>query len=107
VPDPVRLDWPEPVRRDRRLEGACLAPDSFGNVLTTIAARHLDEGQGVRRVEVGGRRARFVRTFGDGDPGELLALVGSGGRLEIAVREGRAWGGRGVRRGTRVVVLLT
>jgi hypothetical protein len=107
VPDPVRLDWPEPVRRGRRLEGACLAPDSFGNVLTTIAVGHLAAGRGVRRVEVGGRRARYVRTFGEGEHGELLALVGSGGRLEIAVREGRAWGSRGVRRGARVVVLLT
>ena len=40
--------------------------------------------------KVAGHEARFVRTYGDGSPGELLALIGSGGRLEIALREGSA-----------------
>jgi S-adenosylmethionine hydrolase len=54
---------------------------------------------------VAGRPARFVRTFGDGRPGELLALVGSSGRLEIAIREGNA--AREHRLGRGVPVVLT
>jgi S-adenosylmethionine hydrolase len=54
----------------------------------------------VAEVEVAGRRARFVRTYGEASRGELVALVGSGGRVEVAVREGSAaqqvGGGRGV-----------
>ena len=42
-------------------------------------------------VEVGGRRlAGIHRTYSEGMPGEALALVGSSGYLEIAVREGSA-----------------
>ena len=106
VPDPVRLEWAEPSRRGDVVEGACLQADGFGNLVTSITGRDL-EGGGVREVLVDGRLARFVRTFGEGDPGELLALVGSGGRLEIAVREGSAARELGARRGTPVVVGLS
>jgi hypothetical protein len=50
--------------------------------------------------------ARWVRTFGDGEPGELLALVGSGGRVEIAVREGSAAAHLHRWRGVEVRLLL-
>jgi S-adenosylmethionine hydrolase len=66
-----------------------MAADPFGNVITSIRGADL-AGAAVMEVDVSGRKARFVRTFGEGERGELLALVGSGGRLEIAVREGSA-----------------
>ena len=103
VPDPVRAGWPEPLRRGDAVEGICLAADSFGTVVTSIAARHLGSRR-VRAVSVAGRTARFVRTFGEGEPGELLALVGSSGRIEVAVREGSAAERLGAVRGTPVVV---
>ena len=103
VGDPVRLDWASPTPGDNGLDGACLAADPFGNVLTSIRAGDL-AGRSVREVLVDGRPARFVRTFGDGAPGELLALVGSSGRMEIAVREGSAARELGIRRGTPVAV---
>jgi S-adenosylmethionine hydrolase len=106
VSDPVRLDWPEPVRRGGAIEGVCLRADPFGNLATSIAARHLGRGSRVRRVRVEGRPARFVTTFGEGRHGELLALLGSGGRLEIAVREGSAARELGVWSGARVSVWL-
>ncbi len=106
IPAPVRLEWPEPERKGDAVEGVCLAADGFGNLITSIAARHLGEPARVREVRVAGRPARFVRTFGDGAPGELLALVGSGGRLEIAVREGSAAALTGSGRGAKVSVRL-
>ena len=105
VEDPVLLDWPVALRRRGEVRGVGLVPDSFGNVITSITARDL-AGATVREVRVGGRPARFVSTFGDGEPGELLALVGSGGRLEIAVREGSAAAAVGAGRGTPVEVSL-
>ncbi len=105
VRDPVRLAWEEPRRSGERLDGACLAADGFGNVATSIAARHLAGAQ-VRAVEVAGRTVRFVRTFGDAAPGEAVALLGSGGRVEIAVREGSAARQLGLARGTAISVLL-
>jgi len=55
---------------------------------------------------VAGRPARLVVTFSDGSPGELLALWGSGGRLEIAVREGSAVQETGLGRGAPVRLVL-
>jgi S-adenosylmethionine hydrolase len=103
VPDPVRADWPEPRRRGDAVEGVCLAADPFGNIVTSIAVRHLG-GRRVREVAVAGRPVRFVRTYGEGEPGELVAMLGSNGRLEVASREGSAARHLGALRGTPVVV---
>lgn len=89
IPDPILLDWPSAAREGNELRGVLLAADPFGNVVTSIRGGDL-AGAAVMEVDVSGRKARFVRTYGEGERGELLALVGSGGRLEIAVREGNA-----------------
>ncbi len=103
VSDPVRLAWPRAQRRGSEIRGECLMADSFGNVLTSIRGVDL-ETHPIETVTAGGRPARLVRTFGDGRRGELLALVGSSGRLEIAVREGNAVREHGLARGVPVVV---
>jgi S-adenosylmethionine hydrolase len=102
VDDPVRLSWPEPSREGQRLRGEVLLADPFGNLLTSIRAAHLPSGP--LSVEVAGRAARVVRTYGDAHPGELVALLGSSGRLEVSVREGSAARTLGVGRGAAVLV---
>jgi S-adenosylmethionine hydrolase len=87
------------------VRGEVLAADPFGNLLTSVREGDLGAGR-VVGVEVGGCTARFVRTFGDGEPGELVALVGSSGRLELAVREGSAREAIGGARGTPIVARL-
>ena len=98
VNDPVRLAVPVARREGEALLGEVLGADPFGNLITSI--RESDLGGAVPvKVDVGGRAARFVRAFGDGERGELLALVGSSGRIEIALREASAaasLGGRGL-----------
>jgi S-adenosylmethionine hydrolase len=102
VADPVRLGGLSATPTEGGLEGACLATDPFGNLVTSVSRSDLGTGS-VVGVTVGGRRARLVATFGEGRPGELLSLWGSGGRLEIALREGSAarelgsWRGAAVR----------
>ncbi|HZZ83662.1 MAG TPA: SAM-dependent chlorinase/fluorinase [Anaeromyxobacteraceae bacterium] len=105
VAAPVRLPWPAAARDGARLRGKCLAVDHFGNLITSLRSSDLG-GRQVREVRVEGRAARFVRTFGEGAAGELLALVGSGGRLEIAVREGSAAERFGLVRGAPVTLAL-
>jgi S-adenosylmethionine hydrolase len=83
-----------------------LVADPFGNVVTSIRSGDLAV-TAVAEVEVAGRKARFVRTYGEGDRGELLALVGSGGRLEIVVREGSAARLLGAGKGTPVRIALS
>jgi len=102
VPDPVRLRWPEPQREAGGLRGEVLLADPFGNLLTSLRSVHLPSGP--LAVEVAGRPARVVRTYGDARVAELVALVGSSGRLEIAIREGSAARVLGLGRGASVTV---
>lgn len=90
VPVAVRLAWPEPEKRASEVVGFCVLVDPFGNLVTSIKRGHLPALKGGYEVWAEGRRARFVRTYSDGKRGELLSLFGSGGRLEIAEREGNA-----------------
>ncbi len=106
VPDLVRVRWPEAAVHAGEVEGEVLIADPFGNLVTSIRARDLGEGAPVRAVWVGERPARWVRTFGEGAPGELVALVGSRGRVEVAVREGSAAAATGGARGIRVRIGL-
>jgi S-adenosylmethionine hydrolase len=55
-------------------------------------------------IRVGGREVPLAGTYADLPAGRPGALVGSGGRLEIAVREGSAAAVLRARRGTPVVV---
>jgi S-adenosylmethionine hydrolase len=108
VTDPVRLAWPMARERGGRIEGVVIHVDRFGNLVTSLLAEAVAErlGAGVR-VSVAGRAIPLVRTYGDVERGGLAALAGSGGRLEIAVREGSAAAVLRARRGTRVVVSPT
>jgi S-adenosylmethionine hydrolase len=105
VVDPVRLDWPVAERSRGEVRGTTLAVDPFGNLVTSIREEDL-AGAEVRVALCDGRPARWVRTFGEGAPGELLALVGSGGRVEVAVREGSASAHLHRWRGVEVRLLL-
>jgi S-adenosyl-L-methionine hydrolase (adenosine-forming) len=103
IPDPVRLDWPEPRATADGLRGAILSVDPFGNLITNIEASQLPADRRALRVEVAGRVvAGLHRTYGEVAPGELLALIGSSGLLEIAVAQGSAAGRLGLGAGAAV-----
>jgi hypothetical protein len=105
VRDPVRLDWAAAERSPGQVRGVTLTADHFGNLVTSIREEDL-LGVEVRAVLCDGRPARWVRTFGEGQPGELLGLVGSGGRVVVAVREGSAAAHLHRWRGAEVRLLL-
>jgi len=105
IADPVALAWHVAERRGSEVRGQLVMADSFGNVLTSIRDRDLRGAPA--EVTAVGQPARFVSTYGEGRPGELLALIGSSGRLEIAVREGNAAQLLGFRRGAAVVVRVS
>ena len=87
ITDALPSTLPEPMSDAAGVRGEVLIADSFGNLLTNIPGRLLRDDF---EVTVHGRLARRVRTYGDGAPGELLALIGSDGYLEIALRDGSA-----------------
>ncbi len=74
--------------------------DAFGNLVTDLDGDDVAPGS---RVRVAGRDVGGVhRTFEDVARGELVAYVGSGGTVEIAVREGSAATALGAGRGAPV-----
>jgi S-adenosylmethionine hydrolase len=105
VTDPVRVPWAAPRESGRGVEGHVIHVDRFGNLLTSIdseAVERLVHGGGVVTASIGAHRIPLVRTYGDLAGGSAGALVGSRGRLEVAVRQGSAARSLGARRGEKV-----
>jgi len=100
----VRFPWPAVTRTPAdggwTLTGEVIYIDHFGNLITNIAGSDLT---GPGRVWVADRPAGPLRrTYADGQPGELIAYVGSSGLLEIAIVNGNAAATIGAGRGTMV-----
>ncbi|MBM3942513.1 MAG: SAM-dependent chlorinase/fluorinase [SAR202 cluster bacterium] len=86
------LPLPKPLRTGNTIQGQALYADHFGNLITNISAQDL-AGVEVRCIEVKGHRIYDLsRTFQDEGrpPGQLIALMGSHGYLEIALPGGSA-----------------
>ena len=99
IPDPVLRRTAEARRNAAGLiEGQVITVDRFGNAVTNLMAAHGGT------VEVAGLQLPVQRTYADAAPGAALALVGSSGLIEIAVRNGSAVDLLGIERGS--VVLL-
>ena len=90
TPEPRRLD-------DGAVQGEVIAIDRFGNALTNLV--------GLRRgaVEISGRALPLRRTYSDGASGRPVAVIGSSGLIEVAVRDGSAARDLGLTRGSVVV----
>ena len=106
VDDPVRLPVPRMSMSGESIHGEVIYIDRFGNAITSIG-RLVWDGRLLRldpvfaeteprviqaelvAVRVGGRSMGTIRrTYGEVAPGEVLALVGSEGLLEIAMHGG-------------------
>lgn len=97
LPSPVIRRTPEAVRDPGGgIRGEVIAIDRFGNAITNIAGHH--DGS----VRVADRDIPVRRTYGDVPAGDLVALVGSSGLLEVAIRDGNAATTLGVRPGVVV-----
>jgi len=84
------LPLPQPYQAmDGSVVGHIVHIDSFGNLITDIRSSDLPQARGAITIEVGEQLiSGLSRTYAGGSG--LLALVGSDGYLEIAVREGSA-----------------
>lgn len=127
VSNPVAFPSPRLEISPAGVIGEVLHADHFGNVITSIGLLTwsdddlllepaFGEAGGDRRVQfraggaavvVAGQEIAGVRrTYADVATGEALALVGSEGHLEVAVREGSAAHSLGLRPGDAVVLQL-
>jgi S-adenosylmethionine hydrolase len=90
TPEPRRLD-------DGGLAGEVISIDRFGNAITNLV------GLRAGICEVSGRTLPLQRTYGQVAPGSPVALVGSSGLIELAVRDGSAARTLNLARGSAVV----
>ena len=88
VTDPNHAPLPAPRGDGIGVVGEVLYVDRFGTLISNIPGPEVEPGVRIRvaGTDVGALR----RTFGDVERGTLVALVGSGGTVEIAVRDGSA-----------------
>ena len=103
----VPLDWPPPRIGPREIAGTVLWIDAFGNLISDITTGMLatigDQRQAT--IEVQGHAVLGIdRTYSDRAAGGLIALVGSGGYLEVSAVGASAAGKIGAEVGAPVTV---
>ena len=89
VEELCRLPLARPERDEEgRWQAQVLHVDRFGNLITNLRADEVPPGLSLTagNAQIEG----LSRTFADVDPGEMVAYAGSGGYVEIAVRQGSA-----------------
>ena len=100
--DPILL--PLTPATDQPSEAELIHIDHFGNVTTNVPVEAIS-ARPPRVIRVARRSLGPVRrTYADVSEGEPLALIGSSGLLEIAVRNGNAAHALGLRVGDRLTI---
>ena len=107
ITDPVRLEPLRPRRSaDGSLRGRILHVDRFGSCVTNLTGEDLPADAMARGfcIKIGGHQIRSLRRYyaEPGPPGELFAIRGSAGFLEISGDRVSAAGQLGVRAGDPV-----
>jgi S-adenosylmethionine hydrolase len=98
VPCPL----PEPQPSERGWTITVLHVDRFGNIVSNLPASEMvGDVQLMRPVQ---RTLRRVSTYGEAGDGEVVALEGSSGLLELALNRGSAAAALGWRRGQELMV---
>ena len=95
--DPVtvplaELRFPKPDKQEREILGEVLAIDRFGNITSNICGADLPlEFPATIFTHIGGHQLhRLSNYYSEHPPGDLVALIGSSGRLEVARNLGNA-----------------
>lgn len=101
----VQLGWPEPEIAGPGIQGRVVHIDRFGNAMTNIPRGLLHAGEDLE-VQAGESSSMPLAPFYAAVPvGKPVAVVGSTGFLEIAIRGGAASATLGLQTGTTVRVL--
>lgn len=90
IDDPVTIGGWSPVVDGDGFLGEVVQVDRFGNLVTNLGHELLGGDPARWAIRVASMTLPIRRTFADVASGSLLAYPGSGGCLEIAVRDGRA-----------------
>ncbi len=89
VLDQLRLPWPKPIIKEKRIIGTVIHVDRFGNLITNISKDLLRE-KSIKKVIFKNFEIPFKKTYADVKPNFPVALVGSDGLVEVAIFMGSA-----------------
>ena len=111
IEDFVRFSLPRPkAGNDGNLRGVVLKADRFGNLITNIAPQDapLVFDMGAHFKLIAGKReiTQLRTTYAEGAPGEVFAILGSMGYLELAANRASAAQLLGTGKGTEVILSL-
>jgi S-adenosylmethionine hydrolase len=105
----VELPSQKPRMKEGKLLGEIIHVDTFGNLVSNIDQQRLSQFSKDRSfvIRVGRRTIRGLeKRYQEGKKNEPIALFGSGGFLEISIREGNAQKLLKVRRGDPIQINL-
>lgn len=111
IEDYVRFAAPRPKPvAENRLRAVVLKVDRFGNMITNVTpddAPALFAGKGGFKIVVGNKEITEIRAaYAEGSQGEVFAILGSMGYLEIVANRAAAAQLTGVGKGAEVSILL-
>lgn len=108
IGDYVRLDFAKPVRQGpKRWVGAILKVDRFGNLITNFESAAWKLADQPFEMKIGiGSVTKLARHYSGMAAGELFAIAGSAGYLEISLNQGSAASAVKARPGERVELRL-
>jgi hypothetical protein len=104
------ISFPEPVLRQEKLIGEVVHIDTFGNLVCNIDYKNLLKFSKSRPfvIKIGKRTIRGLKKgYWEGRKDEPMALIGSGGFLEISIKEGNAQKVLKMKKGDRVQVQIS
>ncbi len=90
IHDPELLPHDEYSVDGNNIRGTVVYTDKFGNFITSIPTEAVSDGAGAV-VTVGEKQVTGIsESYSSVEPGEIVAVGGSGGHIEISVNQGRA-----------------
>jgi S-adenosyl-L-methionine hydrolase (adenosine-forming) len=112
ITDFVRFTLPQPKKvNDRHLKGMVLRVDRFGSLTTNLTPADLpelfQENPPPFKIVVGKSEVtRLKAAYAEGQPGEIFAILGSSGFLELAANRASASQATGAGKGAEVGVVF-
>ncbi len=104
--DPVLLEIAQPERTENGWIAHITVIDAFGNVTTDLNASLLGGRRDVR-LRIGNAEVTgIIASYGQRNPGDLVAVVDSEGFIEIAVVNGSAAARLGAKLGDQIEILI-
>ena len=110
VSDPVVPSFAQLSIHGKEVHGEAVHEDGFGNIVTNVAEEHLKavgikEGEHLLITLKGADvSVKLCSAYGGVPTGSPLAIIGSGGFLEVAINKGNAAQNYGVRAGDKIII---